>query len=248
MIGVYEPRAGILFPEGCVRTHLGLAQTLGAQIHSLEPVQSWKAGSSGVSVTTERATYQAERLIKCAGAWAGQLLADLQPPLTVERQVQFWFDPMQRRESFSATRCPVHLWQFDNHQLFYGFPDLGDGVKVACHHRALRVLPDSMNREVGAEEIAAMRSLVRRFIPDADGAFRSAAVCLYTNTPDGHFWIDRHPAHANVLIASACCGHGFKFAGVVGEILADLATDRNASFDLSLFRTRWPLGAGAPEA
>jgi glycine/D-amino acid oxidase-like deaminating enzyme len=140
-------------------------------------------------------------------------------------------------------RSPVHLWQFDEHQFVYGFPDLGEGVKVARHHGGVSGSPDTLNREVETEEIAEMRTLLRRFLPHADGALHSATVCLYTNTPDGHFWIDRHPVHSNVLIASPCCGHGFKFASVVGEILADLATQQSVSFDLSLFKNRWPLGA-----
>lgn len=239
MIAVYEPRAGILFPEACVHAHLALAQSHGAQFHTHEPLVSWQSDATGVSVTTERARYSAEALVISAGAWANALLTELAPPLTVERQVQFWFEPMQARSSFSATRSPVHLWQFDDDQLFYGFPDLGEGVKVARHHRGLIGAPDRLSRAVEADEIADMRSIIRRFVPNADGPLGSAAVCLYTNTPDGHFWIDRHPAHANVLIASACSGHGFKFASAIGEILADLATHNSPSFDLSLFRGRW---------
>jgi len=242
VIGIYEPRAGILFPEACLRAHLRLARSHGAEIHTHEPLAYWRADRGGVSVTTQKATYQAECLVISAGAWTCQLLADLHPPLTVERQVQFWFDPVRAHPSFAPPCCPVHLWEFDDQQFVYGLPDLGEGVKVARHHRGACGSADSLQYEVGAEEIADMRSLVRRFAPDAEGALRSAAVCLYTNTPDGHFWIDRHPAHANVLIASCCSGHGFKFATVVGEILADLATQGNASCDLSLFRNRWPFG------
>ncbi len=242
MVAVYEPRAGILFPEACVHAHLTLAQSHGAEIHPNEPLLGWQADDMGVAVTTERATYQARSLVICAGPWAGELLADLAPPLTVERQIQFWFEPMQQPQSFSADRCPVHLWEFDHHQVFYGFPNLGAGVKVARHHRGGIGSPDRLSREVDAEEIEDMRSVVRRFLPDADGAFRSAAACLYTNTPDWHFWIDRHPGHANVVIASPCCGHGFKFSSAIGEILADLATDRTSAFDLSLFKNRWPPG------
>jgi len=243
MIAVHEPRAGILFPEACIGAHLGLAQSYGAEIHTQEPVLSWNADGSGVSVTTERATYKAESLVITAGAWASELLADLQPPLTVERQILFWFDSSQASDSFSPERCPVHLWQFDDHQVFYGFPNLGDGVKVARHHRGILGAPDRLSREVDAAEIKDMRGIVRRFLPGAGGAFRSAAVCLYTDTPDWHFWIDRHPAHSNVVIASPCSGHGFKFSSAVGEILADLATDRTPPFDLALFRNRWPLRA-----
>lgn len=238
MVAVYEPRAGILFPEACVRAHLTLAQAYGAQIRTHEPLLRWKADGTGVAVTTESATYEAECLIISAGAWAGQLLTDLRPPLTVERQVQYWFDPIGSSASFSANRCPVHLWQVDDQEVFYGVPDVGEGVKVARHHGGIWGSPDTMSYEVDEQEITDMRALMRRFMPDADGAFRSAAVCMYTNTPDGHFWIDRHPAHDNVLIVSACSGHGFKFSSVIGEILADLVTQRATSLDLSAFGNR----------
>ena len=244
MMAVYEPRAGILFPEACVTAHLSLAAKHGAALHLDEPVLSWRADDFGVSVTTARATYHAGRLIVSAGAWARELLADLNPPLVVERQVLFWFDPLRARSDFSAASCPIHLWQFDDEQFLYGFPHLGEGVKTARHHRGATVTgaPETLLRNVTADEVEDMRRVLHRFLPDAAGPLRSTAVCLYTNTPDEHFWIDCHPAHANVLIASPCSGHGFKFSGVIGEILADLATGDASPFDLALFRTRWPLG------
>jgi sarcosine oxidase len=244
MVAVYEPRAGILLPEACVQAHLSRASSHGAQIHADEPVVGWNASANGVSVTTRSGNYGADLLIVSAGAWAGQLLAPLQPPLVVERQVACWFDPKSSPEHFSPANCPLHLWQFDGDRFAYGFPDLGDGVKVACHHEGVTGSPDSLTRDVGSDEVEKARSVLRRFLPDADGSFRSAAACLYTNTPDEHFWIDRHPQHDNVLIASPCSGHGFKFASVIGEVLADLATRGRSSFDLSLFRSRWPLGPG----
>jgi sarcosine oxidase len=247
MVAVYEARAGIVFPEACVQAHLSGARACGAQIHGDEPVLGWQADGNGVSVTTRSGNYSADLLIVSAGAWVGQLLQPLEPPLVVERQVAFWFDPRSSPEHFSAANCPVHLWQFDGDRFAYGFPDLGNGVKVACHHEGLVGSPDSLARDVGADEVENARALIRRFLPDADGTFRSAAACLYTNTPDEHFWIDRHPHHDNVLIASPCSGHGFKFASVIGEILADLATGGRCSFDLSPFRSRWPLGPGHPD-
>src|SRR6185503_1884377 len=101
------------------------------------------------------------------------------------------------------------------------------------------VSPDFVSRDVAPVEVDAMRGLLRRYLPQADGPLRSASVCLYTNTPDEHFWIDRHPAHSAVLIASPCSGHGFKFSSAVGEILSELATTGKSQFDLSLFRNRW---------
>jgi sarcosine oxidase len=137
---------------------------------------------------------------------------------------------------FTADRCPVHLWQFDGRRFFYGFPDLGNGVKVAFHHGGEITTVDAVRRRVEAGEMQEIRAALRRFVPAADGTPLASTVCLYTNTPDEHFLIDRHPQHPQVLIASACSGHGFKFSPVVGELLADLAQDNQPRFDLSLFR------------
>src|SRR6185436_15954782 len=134
---------------------------------------------------------------------------------------------------------PIHLWETPTGRFFYGFGDFGDGVKVALHHAGAATDPDQVRRTVSDAETATIREYVRRFIPDADGPLRDASVCLYTNTPDEHFWIDRHPEHAQVLIVSPCSGHGFKFASVMGEIVGDLLIEGRTRFDLSLFRARF---------
>jgi sarcosine oxidase len=241
MLAVLEPRAGILFPERCIAAHLALAAAHGASLRVEEPVIRWSASDHGVEVVTTKATYHASQMILSAGSWATELLSGLNPPLTVERQVLFWFEPRTAAWQFQAGQCPIHLWQFEESgrtKFFYGFPDLGDGVKVARHHDGATVSPEGVSRIVGPAEVDSMRGLLRRFLPEAEGSLRSAAVCLYTNTPDEHFWIDRHPAHPQVIIASPCSGHGFKFSSVMGEILGDLATDGNCAFDLALFRNR----------
>lgn len=239
MMAVYEPRAGILFPEACIAAHLSLAAKGGADIRVNESVLSWQATDRGVSVHTTKATYTAGRLILSAGAWARELLTDLRPPLTVERQLLYWFEPARSPAQFSAANCPIHLWQFDGHQFFYGFPDLGEGVKIARHHHGITGEPEQIFHAATPEETSDMQQILRRFLPDAAGTLRASAVCLYTNTPDEHFWIDHHPAHPNVIIASPCSGHGFKFASAIGEILADLATTGRSPFDLALFKNRW---------
>jgi len=137
-----------------------------------------------------------------------------------------------------AQRCPVHLWQFDGGRFFYGFPDLGSGVKVAFHHDGEVTTVESVRRDVAPEEVEATRAVLRRFLPAADGPLRASVVCVYTNTRDAHFFIDHHPRHPQVLIASPCSGHGFKFAPVIGEVLADIVQDVPPRFDLQLFRWR----------
>ncbi|MBK8000138.1 MAG: N-methyl-L-tryptophan oxidase [Verrucomicrobia bacterium] len=242
MLAVLEPRAGILFPERCIATHLHFASQHGASLRTDEPVVRWNASADGVEVVTTKGTHRAAKLILSAGSWARELLPELNPPLTIERQTLFWFEPKSEPKSFYPERLPVHLWQIggeEGRRFFYGFPDLGEGVKIAWHHDGSNVSPDFVSRDVTPDEVETMRGLLRRYLPQAEGQFRSAAVCLYTNTPDEHFWIDHHPAHPQVLIASPCSGHGFKFSSAVGEILSDIAIDGKSHFDLGMFRNRW---------
>jgi sarcosine oxidase len=236
MVAVWEPRAGILFPEACIEAQLDLARQRGAALRFAEPVISWRADGAGVQVTTANSTYRAEQLLLTAGPWTRQLLADLSLPLTVERQVICWFEPSTNPEHFHPDRCPINLWEYAPERFFYGFPDLGHGVKAARHHEGEMVEPDAVRREAGPEEVAEIRTFVRRFLPEADGALRHSSGCLYTNTPDSHFLVDCHPRHRQVLIASPCSGHGFKFASAFGEILADLLSAGRSAFDLSPFR------------
>ena len=235
MVGVWEPRAGILFPELAVQTHLELAAKSGAMLQYNEPVLRWEPQGDGVRVITAAGAYTARRLMLSTGAWMSSLTAELRLPLAVERQVLFWFEPRSRAEQFRPEKCPIHIWEYAPHRFFYGFPDLGDGVKLAVHHEGENTLPDAVRRDVDEQETEAMREVLRRFLPAADGPLKSAVVCIYTNTPDEHFILDHHPAHRQVLIASPCSGHGFKFSSVIGEIAAKLLKDEAPPFDLSLF-------------
>ncbi len=235
MVGVWEPRAGILFPELAIQTQLELAARNGAMLEFNNPVIRWEAEQDGLRVFTATRSYNARRLLLSAGAWMGSLVPELKLPLTVERQILFWFEPRVHPELFQPQRCPVHLWEYERHRFFYGFPDLGDGVKVALHHQGEVADPDNVRRDLDENEIERMRELMRQFLPEAGGALKSTAVCVYTNTPDEHFILDRHPVHPQVVIASPCSGHGFKFSSAIGEIAAALLSDKAVPFDLKLF-------------
>jgi len=237
MVAVWEPRAGILFPERCIEAHLVLAREQDAELRYDEPVSRWEPSESGIRVRSARGEYNAGQLLLTSGSWVKSLLPGLSLPFSVERQVQFWFEP-KNPAAFQPTHCPIHIWEYEPGKHFYGFPDLGEGVKVAGHHAGEITNPDTIDRSVAPAEIEAMRSVVRRFLPDADGPLRSSVVCMYTNTPDNHFFLDRHPECPQVLIASPCSGHGFKFSSVIGEVLADLIARGESRFDLSLFRNR----------
>ena len=238
MMAVHEPRAGILFPQACIESHLALGRRSGASLQFDEPVVRWRAEGDGVRVFTSKGEYKAGRLLLTAGAWIRSLLPDLNFPFTVERQILFWFEPCGDANLFKPERCPIHLWEYAPERFFYGFPDLGTGVKVARHHQGHLTNPDNVQRAVAPEEVETMRVIVRRFLPQAEGPLRASTVCLYTNTPDGHFFIDSHPEYPQVLVASPCSGHGFKFSSVIGEILSDMIIQGRSRFDLSLFRNR----------
>ena len=219
MIGVMEPRAGILYPEKCIEAHLKLARRHGAEIMCETEMLSWAAEKNEVTLTTAAGRYTGSQLIVAAGAWLSELIQNLEIPLQVERQVLLWFkatDP----ELYSVGRFPIHLWEYEPGKMFYGFPDLGSGVKVAFHHQGEMVTPREVDREVQESDVTRMRVLLQQFLPGVSDELLRGTVCLYTNTPDGHFIIDRHPSHPNVIVASPCSGHGFKFASAIGELLA----------------------------
>lgn len=236
MSGVLEPRAGLLYPEKCIAAHLDLAKRHGAEVRANCRVLDWRADERGVAVRTERGEIEAEGLVISAGAWVGGLVPEVAAQLQVERQVLLWFDA-KRPDLYAPNRFPIHLWEYEPERMFYGFPDAGDGLKLAFHHQGESTSADGVDRAVRDADVAKMRELMRRFLPEvAEAPLLRGTVCLYTNTPDGHFIIDRHPAHKRVIIASPCSGHGFKFASAVGEALAEMAHGEKARCDLGLFR------------
>lgn len=234
-VGVFEPRAGVLAPEKAITTFVSLAQERGATVRSNEAMLSWRAVDNGIEVTTSAGTYGAARLVLTVGAWAGKVVRDLALPFVVQRNVLYWFDPMRNAGQFSPEQFPVFIHELSDELAFYGFPDTGDGMKLALHHHGETSDPDALNRTVSEAEVAFMRSIVEQYVPDGNGALRETAVCMYTNLPDDHFIIDAHPAHPTVIIASPCSGHGFKFSSAIGEVLADMAIGQSPRFDTSLF-------------
>ena len=250
-VALLDPLAGYVDPELSVRTHLRLAQDAGATLHFGETARGFTAAASGdrVRVDTDRGSYEAGQLVVTAGPWAPALLADLGLPLHVERHVLYWFAPPAGTAAFLPPAFPVYIWETAAGEEFYGFPHQPGppgGVKVAMFHEAAgseRCTPDTIDRTVHPPEVERMRRCLAGHIPGLAGPLVTAATCMYTRTPDGHFILDRHPRHPNVVLASPCSGHGFKFVPAIGEILADLAappstgtgTAATPARDLSLF-------------
>jgi sarcosine oxidase len=243
-IGVFEERAGTLAPERAVEAALGQAQRAGADLRFDEPVESWSSGN-GITLRTANGEYHADRVILAGGAWMAAGLAGIETPLAVARQIQFWFEPSAGRAAFHPSRFPVFLWQWTEGHSIYGFPDQGEGFKVAIHHEGPSFDPNTVDRTVQPGEEAALVEILGQLLPGGVGPVLRTAVCLYTNTRDEDFILDFHPEDRRVILASPCSGHGFKFATAIGEIVADLATTGTSRFDLSPFRADRP-GAFGP--
>ena len=252
-VALFERNAGLAIPEASVAAHLALAARTGADLHHEEPVTSWRTiRGGGVEVSTPTARYQAAQLAICPGPWAPELLADLGIPFGVERQVQYWFEPAREPARFRADRHPIYIWEAADGQQFYGFPSFddptggpadgvkaaADGVKVAKFRSGLACTPETIDRAVHPEETAALRAFVAPRMPDLPGTLLKTVTCMYTNTPDEHFVIARHPGHEQVVVACGFSGHGFKFVPVVGEIVADLVSEGTTAHPIGLFDPR----------
>jgi sarcosine oxidase len=233
-LALHEPRAGLLFPEKCVEACLSLAARAGATIRSGVTVTGWNA-DDGLRIETDAGELRAHTLILAAGPWLPSLVPDLELPLEVERQLFHWFEPASHPEWYDAAHSPISLIEYADGRFFATFPDVGHGVKAGVHHEGDVIDIDAPRAPASAAEGVEMRTLLARYLPQAAGRILDRATCVYTNTPDHDFLLDRHPAHPNVLIASPCSGHGFKFSSAIGEILADLVTAGETRFDLAPF-------------
>jgi sarcosine oxidase len=239
-VGVVDEGAGVLRADRAIEAHLVAAERLGAMLRLGVRAMDWRpAPGGGVAVATEDgAGVGADRLVLSAGPWTSWFARDLGLPLVVERQPVVWLEPAvgATAEALGLGELPIWLWATPTATM-YGFPwDDELGLKVAVHHGGAAVEPDEVDRVVRPADEAVVRRFVAARMPALDGPVRSSTVCLYTNTPDAEFVIDRHPAAPGVAFASACSGHGFKFAPVVGEILADLVSDRASRYPLERFR------------
>jgi sarcosine oxidase len=239
-VAYFEPEAGFLAVEACVGAQLARARELGADIRVNEKVTGFAPTAHEVTVTTDKATYRAERLLVTVGAWLPQLIG---PPTSslfrVTRQVMHWFEITAPAATFAPGTCPVFIWELaDRPQGIYGIPalDPAAGVKVATE-LARVVDPDTVERAVAPHEAAAVYAdYVAPYLPGLGPRAVKSAVCLYTEAPGGRFVIDTLPDHPRVTFASACSGHGFKHSAALGEALAQRLVDGESANDLSPFR------------
>ena len=231
MVGLFEPEAGVLFPDPCILAHLSGATRAGAHLRYDQPVLRWEAGPGRAAVETPAGRHEAAVVVVTAGPWAPSVLQALSLPIEATRRIVAWFAPASADAGarLTADVCPVWICDIDGTNI-YGIPEVGDGrgLKAAIHERGPACTPETCRREVGDDEIAQLTAVLRRVLPSAAGRLLEAETCLYTMTPDWHFVVDR-PTDQALVYATGFSGHGFKFASVIGEILADLAVDGRTS-------------------
>ena len=238
-----ETRAGILFPERCIEVMLSEAEKAGAALQFDEKVLGWAETGDSLTVFTTRGNYQTDRVMMAAGARNKDLLGHYGAPLIPKRVPVYWVEPPVEAD-FRLGTFPVNFWQVprgggsaaEGYGEFYALPVIDEGgrVKVAAHNNLSDCDPETMNRQVMVEEVLAIREFLGKYLPSLMGRPMKSHVCLYTLTPDGDFFLGSLPGKMR-MAAAALAGHGFKFAPVIGEILADFLEEKTPMFDVKMF-------------
>ena len=218
----FEPGGGFLDVEPALRGMAKAARAGGVDIREHSPVASWSVEDGVAHVRTGDEIFTADRLIIAGGAWTHRLLAELALPITIVRKTLFWLE-VHNPADFAPERMPVYIAEFPGAN-FYGFPGWGrPGIKVALHNGGLETDPDRVDRVIPAPERGEAVRAARAVLGGITGRVLDETTCLYANTPDEDFLIDRHPDHPNVVFAAGFSGHGFKFAPAIGELIVQMA-------------------------
>ena len=235
-VGLWQPDGGFVASERAIYAHVGLAQAAGATIRTNEAVLEWSTTAhGGVKVVTDRGTYTAGRLVITSGAWMDTLNPALAPHIKTVKQAIGWHT-VRNPEPFRMGNLPVFILTVDEGN-FYGFPLWEHpGFKLGGPHFGREPIdPSDPDRTPSPRQVKLLQDCIARYFPDATGDALAIKGCIYTVTPDEHFVIDTMPDAEQVAFASCCSGHGYKFASVIGEILADISIKGSSHFDLSPF-------------
>lgn len=235
-IAIFERQGGFVRPEAAVAACLDLARANGAQIRMPARVTAIEPQERGVTLRIGDERVEAGRVVVATGPWIAQLVPALSRLATPIRQVVAWYAPKDRAATALGTQ-PVFLRDAGPVGSFFGFPDLGEGVKIGkhAHFREPIADPDAPNPPVNEADTALLDDFIARRLPLAAGPRLAATTCRYTMLPGEDFLLDTLPGMPNIVVASPCSGHGYKFASVVGEILADLAQQGGTDLPIGAF-------------
>lgn len=240
-VSAFEPQAGFVLAGHGINAFAKLAIANGATLMSQTRVDGWRAESGGVVVSTSAGELEAGALVIAAGSWSSDICRLPRVALNVTRQTLFWIWP-ERCAEFSLGRFPCWALEIAGHPgIYYGFPACVPntarvGAKFAHHAPGETCEPDGPKAPPSEAEYQATLRAVRSLLPGLRGSRIGSSICMYTNSRDGHFIVDRHPDHDAVTVACGFSGHGFKFAPVMGELLADYALEGTSRLPAEFLR------------
>jgi glycine/D-amino acid oxidase-like deaminating enzyme len=244
--GVLEVEAGYAESGRVVATLVGCAKSMGVELRDGVRFSRLDEGDDRVSgiVLDDGQRIAADSAVMAVGAWTPYLLPFTRKFFRANGQPVFHLKPRQP-ELFASDRFPVFGADITTTG-FYGFPLNRDGVvKIANHGPGREMSPESPERAITPQEEKNLREFLSFTFPTlADAPIVYTRVCMYCDTHDGHFWIARDPDREGLVIAAGDCGHGFKFAPVLGEIIAD-AVEKKANPILQKFRWRPEVRTGS---
>ena len=223
---VYDRWAGYVESGRAVRFMADMASEQGVRVAEHTPVTAVDETSGGVRVETASGGVAFDVAVVAAGPWLGRLVPALAAHVRLTRQ-QMVFVEVDAPDRFSHGVFPMFTFDPDQGG-FYGFPLLREGYLKIAEEKIGPEVDADLDRAVTPEFIDVALDFLRRRIPEmARGRLLGGRSCLYTNTPDDHFFIDRAPGADRVFVAGGGSGHGFKFGGAIGEVAADAVEDRD---------------------
>ncbi len=244
--GVLELEAGYAESGSAVATLIGRATSLGIELREGVRFSRLDEGDDRVNgiVTSDGQRVVGDFVVMTVGAWTPYLLPFTKPYFRTTGQPVFHLKPRQP-DLFASERFPVFGADITTTG-YYGFPLNRDGVvKIANHGPGREMSPESPKRAVTPEDERNLREFVSSTFPALEDApIVYSRVCMYCDTHDGHFWIAADPDRKGLVLAAGDCGHGFKFAPVLGEIIAD-AVEEKSNPILQKFRWRPEVPAGS---
>lgn len=228
--GFFDPHGGVLLASKALSVLSSLIEKDGVKVRK-GAARKLIFGNQPSIETTDGESVRFRKLVVTIGPWSNSLLSPKLAPMVPTRQQLIYFKPHDLAR-FRSKQCPVFFT--DKH---YGLPAAGiDGVKVSPKELNEPVDPESANWSVDNEQIAECREVCRRFVPGlSDGEVVRTKVCLYDMTENSDFVLDRDPDHPEIIYGYGFSGHGFKFAPLIGTLLAELALDKKPRLSLEKF-------------
>jgi glycine/D-amino acid oxidase-like deaminating enzyme len=222
--GYYNANAGWAESSAVIRKLAAIAQREGVQLHEETRVMNLMSNNYAVGglLTAEGLVYGGDIVIVAAGAWSGHFIPDLQDKINITGQPVYYFKPQQKYR-YEGEQFPV--WSADISETgWYGFPVQEDGLLKIAYHGEEEALNPNENNDIPPHVYPKLNTFLHNNLPQMEQAkIEKARLCYYCDTWDGNFYITPHPAKKNLIIACGGSGHGFKFAPILGDLIADVA-------------------------